>query len=88
MTAKAVPCYFIQTGWGNIVMRLNSEENGTGTTLTLHQIYSLNLNPKTIPDFNPDQFKAFYSLRGVGKDVYTRLTDHAMPEDQLLEHLP
>lgn len=82
---RGIPCYFIQSGWGNVIMRLDSPQSGCGITLTLHQIVILGIQVKHIPNFNSANFKAFYGLEGVGKNVYDRIVEHDLPEIHLLE---
>lgn len=61
---KGIPCYFIQTGVGNIVMRLRRPDTGAGTALTLHQIISMDIPVKEIPFFDLEKFKKFYKDEG------------------------
>jgi hypothetical protein len=58
---KGTPCYFLQTGAGNIVMRLHRPDTGAATALTLHQIVAMDVPTKEIPLFDLEKFKRFYS---------------------------
>ena len=49
------------------------------------QIVILGIQVKHIPNFNSANFKAFYGLEGVGKNVYDRIVEHDLPEIHLLE---
>ena len=85
---KGVPCFFIQTGVGNIVMRLRSLEAGGSVALTLHQIVAMDVPVKEIAYFDPFRFKEFYGNDGMGKTTsYNRITDHRKEEKGFLEYI-
>jgi len=85
MTKKdeGIPCYFIQTGVGSIVMRLRRPDTGAGTSLTLHQIITMEVPIKEIPFFNISKFKKFYS----DEHCLGYLSRHDTEEKLFLEYL-
>ena len=86
---KPTPCYFIQTGVGNIVMRLRTPDTGAGAALTLHQIVALGVPIATISHFDPNTFKKFYGSTNMARCVaYNRIGDHREEEDNFLKYGP
>jgi len=75
MKQKPTPCYFIQTGVGNIVMRLEKMDTGAGTALTLHQIVSANVPVKEIPFFDVEKFKKFYRASLITNEFLIRILE-------------
>jgi len=85
---KGIPCYFIQTGIGNVVMRLRNPETGSGTPLTLHQVVTLNVPITTIPFFDPEKFKKFYGDKERERQFLDHLFQHNEPEESFLKYGP
>ena len=86
---KGIPCFFIQTGVGNIVVRLGRSDTGAGSPLTLPQIVSMGVPIDTIPDFDPETFKQFYGSDGLAKIVtYKRIVEHKEVDEIFLKFGP
>lgn len=89
MAHRSIPCYFIQTGVGNIAMRLRKPDTGAGAALTLHQIVTMDVPLTTIPDFNPEQFRKFYCTENTAKiAMHDRLIVNKEDERIFVEFAP
>lgn len=86
---KELPCFFIQTGVGNIVIRLGKSDADAGSPLTLPQIISMEVPVAAIPNFDPGAFKQFYGTDNLGKTaMYKRIVGHRDVEENFLKFGP
>jgi hypothetical protein len=85
---KGPPYFFIQTGVGNIILRVRDPITGSGTPLTLHQIVSLDVPLNEIPHFDPVAFRQFYGNGEGQRSALSYLFRHGDLEKNFLKCAP